>query len=190
MHQPIPTDGLVIRGIYTTITLAVYGNETTQDRSVSPPIQQPKARPHEALTSRPVGGGINRPDNLTKPPIDLPGVTQKVSEWLSMASSPQPSPTRPISPHNDQRHLTSAATSQNAQSSPNDPPPSIPIESTGQVHDPRASRVRMEEAMPITVVTSMRTIKTEPVPNQTLNEVTDDTEPGEISEDIEMVSVS
>ncbi|CAD5117787.1 DgyrCDS6539 [Dimorphilus gyrociliatus] len=187
--EPIPTDGLVIRGIYTTITLAVYGNETIQTRSVSPPIQQPKVRAPDVLTTRPVGGGINRPDNLTKPPIDLPGVNQKVSEWLSMAPSPQPSPTRPISPHNnDQRHVASTAVSQNAQSSPNDPPPSIPIESTGQVHDPRASRARMEEAMPITVVTSMRIGKTEPVPNPTLNEVTDDTEPGEIPEDIEMVS--
>ena len=41
----IPTDGLILKGWYTTLTLAVYGSLTTVVREVTPPPPPPPPQP-------------------------------------------------------------------------------------------------------------------------------------------------
>ncbi|XP_063828402.1 protein virilizer [Ostrinia nubilalis] len=72
-HPRIPTDGLVLRGWYTTITLAVYGNLT------------------QVLSDTPIGAN---PPSIQRPPVprEVPPVAPaQPPDWTPEGSNPIPS---------------------------------------------------------------------------------------------------
>ncbi|RXG50823.1 Protein virilizer, partial [Armadillidium vulgare] len=59
-----PTDGLLLRGSYNTVTLAVYGNITKVQRDPSPPKPQP------------------RPEIVPQPPPEKVNTNERIRDWL------------------------------------------------------------------------------------------------------------
>lgn len=65
-RKQIPTDGLVLRGWYTTITLAVYGSLT---KSISNPQEVPSAPPTATVTvGTPEENSVKEPTIQPKEP--------------------------------------------------------------------------------------------------------------------------
>ncbi|XP_064611731.1 protein virilizer homolog [Liolophura sinensis] len=99
--ENLPTDGLILKGWYTTITLAVYGTLTTvtKDRN-SPPPPPPPQQP--ASRSKAIEGRATEWEPPRDPPREprqhpLDFITQISQQALQQPHTPASHPTQPLS---------------------------------------------------------------------------------------------
>lgn len=87
--QKIPTDGLVLRGWYTTITLAVYGTLSKGIQTPVPPVPVPDRRSADLSTSAATAEWVQQHAHVAERPQDNMYIDQSYSYPPDYQTTPQ-----------------------------------------------------------------------------------------------------